>query len=81
MRKRRGWNRQADVWCQDAHTTRATLKRFWQREPVQQDTFIGICQAVGLERWQEIVDSTAMPWFAQPIKSWDGVQQAVPSRY
>jgi hypothetical protein len=76
LRKRRGWNRQADVWCQDAHTTRATLKRFWQREPVQQDTFIGICQAVGLERWQEIVDSTAMPWFAQPIKSWDGVPDA-----
>jgi len=57
-RRQKGWNRQAYVWYKKAHTTLPTLKRFLQGEPVEQETFINICQAVGLEQWEEIVDST-----------------------
>jgi len=50
-----------------------TLKRFWQGEPVEQETFINICQAVGLEHWEEIVDSTnaCIPLsLPSPIADW-----------
>lgn len=57
-RRQKGWNRQAYAWYEKAHTTLPTLKRFWQGEPIEQETFINICQAVGLEDWEQIVDST-----------------------
>ena len=60
-RRNKGWSRQASAWYQTALTSQATLKRFLQGEPIQPETFIRICQAVGLERWQEIVDSTTVP--------------------
>ncbi|WP_414585630.1 tetratricopeptide repeat protein [Scytonema sp. PCC 10023] len=55
-RLRRGWNKYADIWCQAAHTSKATLKRFWRREPIHKETFIKICEAVGLTNWKDIVD-------------------------
>lgn len=57
LRQLRGWNRQAQAWCQEAFTTKATLKRFWKPEPIQLDTFIRICQAVNVEHWEEIAES------------------------
>lgn len=60
-RRQKGWSRQASIWYQTALTSQATLKRFLQGEPIEQKTFINICQAVGLEHWQEIVDSTTVP--------------------
>lgn len=60
-RRHKGWNRQASAWYQTALTSLPTLKRFLQGEPIQQETFIRICQAVGLEHWEEIVDRTTMP--------------------
>ncbi|MEW5857138.1 MAG: NB-ARC domain-containing protein [Cyanobacteriota bacterium] len=57
-RKHKGWSRQACAWYETAHTSLATLKHFLQGKPVQQETFINICQAVGVKHWQEIVDST-----------------------
>ncbi|ARV59976.1 hypothetical protein BZZ01_16310 [Nostocales cyanobacterium HT-58-2] len=55
-RQRMGWNKTADIWWQTALTSKATLKRFWAREPIQRQTFIQICQAVGLTSWQDIID-------------------------
>jgi len=55
-RTRKGWNRQAEAWCQQALVSRATLKRFWQGNPIREEYFIAICQAVGLEQWAEIID-------------------------
>jgi hypothetical protein len=54
-------------------TSQATLKRFWQGEAIQRETFVKICQAVGLERWEEIVDRTILPVYLCPIKYWHGV--------
>lgn len=57
-RKQKGWNRQACRWYEIAHTTLPTLKRFLHGEPIEQETFINICRAVGLKDWQEIVGSS-----------------------
>ncbi len=57
-RRHKGWSRQASAWYQTALTSLPTLKRFLQGEPIQQETFIRLCQAVGVEHWEEIVDST-----------------------
>ena len=58
LRKQKGWNRQSQAWCQIAFTTVTTLKRFWSRDFIQQDTFARICQAVGMEQWETIVEGT-----------------------
>ncbi|ESA35663.1 nb-arc domain protein [Leptolyngbya sp. Heron Island J] len=56
-RQRRGWTKTSTArWWQDAHTSRATLRRFWRGERIQQDAFIAICQAVGLDDWQTIAE-------------------------
>lgn len=59
-RQRRGWTKTSTArWWQDAHTSRATLRRFWQGERIQQDIFIALCQAVGLNQWEQIADLEA----------------------
>jgi AAA ATPase domain len=56
-RKRKGWTKTVTLaWWQAAMTSRATLKRFWAQKPVQKETFISICEAVGLIDWQAIAD-------------------------
>jgi GTPase SAR1 family protein len=53
-RRRRGWLKQSEIWCRMAQTSRATLKRFWRGEAIDQGTFIAICEAVGLTDWESI---------------------------
>lgn len=56
-RQRQGWTKTSTArWWQDAHTSRATLRRFWQGERIQREIFIAICQAVGLNNWEAIAD-------------------------
>lgn len=55
-RKRKGWNRQSVAWSQLALTTVSCLKQFWRGERIQRDTFIRLCQAVGIPDWQTIAD-------------------------
>ncbi|MEM8613024.1 MAG: ATP-binding protein, partial [Cyanobacteria bacterium P01_H01_bin.105] len=58
-RQRLGWTKTSTArWWQDAHTSRATLRRFWRGERIQQDAFIAICQTVGLSNWREIAAKT-----------------------
>jgi hypothetical protein len=57
-RKIRGWTATAKGWCMEAFTSQATLKRFRQRIPIEQPTFVAICKAVGIESWEDIVDNT-----------------------
>jgi hypothetical protein len=71
-RRQRGWTRQASIWHEAAYTSLATLKRFLQGEPVNKETFVCICQAVGA-RWQDIVDQTTPFTSNQSVKVWDGV--------
>ncbi|MBD2119391.1 NB-ARC domain-containing protein [Trichocoleus sp. FACHB-262] len=54
-RQRRGWTKTSTArWWQDANTSRATLRRFWQGDRIQPDIFIALCQAVGISDWEAI---------------------------
>ncbi len=64
-RRRKGWLKQSEIWCRTAHTSRATLKRFWRREPIDQGAFIAIYQAVGIEEWEAMAEIEA---FASQMK-------------
>ncbi|NJM61778.1 MAG: AAA family ATPase [Oscillatoriales cyanobacterium RU_3_3] len=56
VRRSLGWNKADELWCQAAITSKATLKRFWVRQPIRRETFIDICKAVGVKNWQDIVE-------------------------
>lgn len=63
-RQRRGWTKTSTArWWQDANTSRATLRRFWQGDRIQQDIFMALCQAVGISDWEAIAEpvETASP--------------------
>lgn len=61
-RQRRGWTKTSTArWWQDAHTSRATLRRFWQGERIQQEIFIALCHAVGITQWETIADPCTPP--------------------
>ncbi|WP_017715578.1 AAA family ATPase [Kamptonema formosum] len=55
-RRNLGWNKTGDAWCQAALTSKATLKRFWARQPIRRETFIDICKAVGIHNWEDIIE-------------------------
>jgi len=56
-RKRLGWTKTSTArWWQDAHTSRATLRRFWHGDRIGREIFIAICQAVGINDWESIAD-------------------------
>ncbi|MDF5728487.1 MAG: NACHT domain-containing protein [Rhizonema sp. PD38] len=57
VRRRRGWDKQSAIWYSMVPTSRATLKRFWRGEAIEQGTFIAICQAVGITDWEAIAES------------------------
>ena len=58
-RKKKGWTKTVtSAWWESALTSQATLRRFWRKIPIEPESFINICQAVGISQWQEIVEST-----------------------
>lgn len=56
----KGWNKCDQAWIDLATTSEATLKRFWQRESINVDTFKAICVTVGFENWELIIDQSAV---------------------
>lgn len=52
-RKIKGWTKTSQRCCDAAHTSAATLKRFWQGAHIRRETFISICEALDL-KWQDI---------------------------
>ena len=60
-RRRKGWNKFAKVWYEGALTSRATLKRFWARQAIHRETFIRICETVGIISWEDIIESSQLP--------------------
>ncbi|WP_026736044.1 hypothetical protein [Fischerella sp. PCC 9605] len=55
-RRKKGWTKTEEAWYGLALTSKATLKRFWLREPIQQEIFMAICKAVGIDDWEAIAD-------------------------
>lgn len=68
-RKRLSWTKTSPAWYQAAFTSEATLRRFWKGDPIQRETFIKICQAVGVTSWEEIVDRLSK--LKNAIVDWD----------
>jgi NB-ARC domain len=60
-RLRLGWTKTSTArWWQDAHTSRATLRRFWQGDRIQREIFIAICETVGITNWEAIADASGV---------------------
>lgn len=58
-RRRKGWTKTwTATWWQTAHTSQATLRRFWRGMAIQRETFIAIFQAVELSNWEDIAVAT-----------------------
>lgn len=57
-RCKRGWDADALVWYKEAKSSKATLKRFRSGEAVQQQAFIDLCKAVGIDNWEELVEES-----------------------
>lgn len=55
-RCKKGWNADATTWYDTAQTSAATLKRFRSRKAIQQLVFIALCQAVGIDDWEKLVE-------------------------
>lgn len=61
-RKKKGWTKtNTSTWWLEAIAAQATLKRFWRRIPIEQETFMRICQVVGISNWQEIAETHQTP--------------------
>lgn len=59
-RAHKGWTKQVTVkWWETAHTSQATLKRFWQRKPIERQAFISICEAVGVD-WETVAEPSTI---------------------
>jgi hypothetical protein len=74
-RLRKGWTKtRTPLWWQSAHTSQATLRRFWQGAAVQNETFVAICEAVGIKNWQTVTDSAESSDFERsphtPLQDW-----------
>lgn len=55
-RKLKGWKKLDEDWAELAGVSTTTLRRFWEGRCIRQAHFKAICQAVGLEDWQALVD-------------------------
>ena len=60
----KGWGRTSKKWTNEAMSSESTLKRFLKGEAISSEHFINLCQAIGVEDWQSIVD-----WEASDIDS------------
>jgi NB-ARC domain len=74
-RLRLGWTKTSTArWWQDAHTSRATLRRFWQGDRIQREIFIAICETVGIANWEAIasgVDLEMVADISTPYLDWN----------
>lgn len=55
VRLSKRWDKTAAIWLSEADVSRATLNRFWSRQPIQCENFKRICRAIDIN-WTEIVE-------------------------
>jgi Cdc6-related protein, AAA superfamily ATPase len=82
-RRKKGWTKNEEAWWGLALSSQATLKRFWRRQPIKQDAFISLCQAIGIENWEEIAEENSIQqtnslisWFSYD-DNWVGREEAI----
>ncbi|MEP1079314.1 ATP-binding protein [Leptolyngbya sp. PL-A3] len=54
----RGWNLQSARLYQTAKVSEATLKRFLRRIPIRRESFISICQSIGIDNWENVIEKS-----------------------
>jgi hypothetical protein len=59
-RKLKGWKKLDEDWAELAGVSTTTLRRFWEGRCIRQAHFKAICQVVGLEDWEALVDREAL---------------------
>jgi DNA-binding Xre family transcriptional regulator len=59
-RKLKGWKKLDEDWAEQAGVSTTTLRRFWEGRSIRQVHFKAICQAVGIENWETLVDQEAI---------------------
>jgi NB-ARC domain len=59
-RRKKGWRRQAAVWCGEAGASPASQKRLWRGCRIDGEAFVRLCQAVGVN-WQEVAELERHP--------------------
>jgi tetratricopeptide (TPR) repeat protein len=57
-RIRKRWNKHDQKWADAAEVSLKTLQRFWKPKPIRRANFIAICQAIDIEDWKAIADSS-----------------------
>lgn len=80
-RRKKGWTKTEKEWCDSADTSVATLKRFWRRLPIRQETFVAITEAVEVENWQQLVDDREIPEFEAASDPDNIVGETIRHRY
>ncbi|OUL30740.1 HEAT repeat domain-containing protein [Nostoc sp. 106C] len=55
VRRKRGWAKASVEWREAAQVAPASLKRFWLGRPINKDTFVAICKAVGVD-WLQVAE-------------------------
>ncbi|MEA5554411.1 ATP-binding protein [Anabaena cylindrica UHCC 0172] len=69
VRRARGWSAQSSTWAEASQVSLSTLKRFLRKTPIAKHSFVAICQAVGIENWEEIADLPLLSNFNSEIIS------------
>jgi uncharacterized protein YjbI with pentapeptide repeats len=59
-RRKKEWAKTDQAWADIAHTSPATLRRFWAGIAIQTAAFKSICKCVCVEDWESIVDTEAI---------------------
>jgi transcriptional regulator with XRE-family HTH domain len=60
-REKIGWNRTDKSFLDAAGISKATLNRFYaQKQPIKHETFVAICQAVGINNWKNVIAKTGL---------------------
>ncbi|MEG4403772.1 hypothetical protein [Microcoleus sp. MON2_D5] len=62
------WKRNSITWQQAADTSEATLKRFWRKIPIKRQSFLRICEAVGVN-WEEVAEPSEIKEIELPVVS------------
>lgn len=63
-RIRKSWNKHDEKWAKAADVSLKTLQRFWGRESIRRTNFIAICQALDIEDWKSVIDTS---YVASPL--------------
>ncbi|MDY6784445.1 MAG: NB-ARC domain-containing protein [Cyanobacteriota bacterium] len=65
--RQKGWTKtRTPAWWMAAHTSQATLRRFWRGLPILRENFMEICAAVGVTDWEAIVSDSSLSESDEP---------------